>query len=207
MMRQQSFKFKYKEYFEILLTLSITLMIQCSFVSCKHNKADAIAEKYTPDSVPSMISFNDTVVYSDSGRVKLIIETPEIIIFDKAKDPYTIFPNKAYMEEYDSLMVVKTKLWADTIWNYNRKKLWKFKGNVRIEKDDGKIYESDELYWDESKDKIYSNKPVMIHEPNKATIRASKFESNQNMTDRIFFGTRDGELYISDKSQQKEDEK
>lgn len=166
--------------------------------SCSKKDDHKKHPKYSPETVPSMIGYDDTIVFSDSGRIQFKVMASEIIVFDKAKDPYTLFPNKAYMEQYDSLMHIETKLWADSVWNYSKQKLWKLRGNVRIEKNDGKVYESEELFWDENNDKVYSNKQVMIHEPNKATIRALKFESNQAMTSRTFYSSRDGEIYISD---------
>lgn len=193
-------------FYELLIGIGLFIILNFS-VSCEHNTEKVKQVGYNVETVPSMVSFGDSILYSDSGRVQIKVIAEQILIFDKAKEPYTFFPAKAYLEQYDSVMTVITKLWADSVWNYNKQKLWKLRGNVKIEKSTGITYESEELFWDELNDKIYSNQYVTIYEPGKGIQRARKFESNQNLTDYTFYQVKDGEYYFLDKSEKTDTEK
>lgn len=183
----------YRLSHQIFIFLSI--LLACTFVfSCKGDK-DKIAEStYDPETVPSVETKNDTIYITDSGRIRFKVIAETILMFDKAKEPFNLLPDSAYLEEYDTLMNVVTTLRADSVWNYTRKKLWKLRGNVKIVNVEGKTFDSEELFWDEKEGKIYSNLYVVINEPNEATIRAYGFESNQSMTEYTFRRVKDSEI-------------
>ena len=192
--------FSVKQMFKYLIICSL-------FYACNNSGNSNIEKVFDPELIPTMVAYNDSILYSDSGRVQVKVIAAEILMFDKSKDPYTLFPEKAYMEQYDSLMNVTTKLWADSIWNFSRKKLWKLRGNVRIIKNDGTSYEGDELFWDEPNDKVYSNKLVTIKDPMRGIIIGTHFESNQNFTQRTFYGPKGSEFYVSEKNEEQSIEK
>lgn len=199
--------FNFTSGFYKALPSIIIFSLICFFISCEQKTEEKTHAGYNEETVPSVISFNDSILYSDSGRVQMKVIAEKIVVFNKAKEPYTLFPNKVYMEQYDSVMTVVTKLWADSAWNFSKQRLWKLRGNVKIIKDNGTMYESEELFWDEAKDRIYSDKFVTIYEPDKGIQRAQKFESNQNLTDYTFYRVKDGEYYFSDKSNEANTEK
>lgn len=176
------------------------LIICCVFLGCNKETDKDMHQPFDPDVIPSMISYNDSILVSDSGYVQYKIQAAEIMIFDKSKNPYNFFPKKAYLEQYDSVRNVITQMWADSIWNFSKEKLWKLKGNVKIFKPEkGESYESDEFFWDEKNDSVYSNKPVTVKDPEIGTVRSLGFKSDINFTNVTFFRSKDGEFYVSDK--------
>lgn len=166
--------------------------------SCGGDKEKKVESTYDAETVPSVTTYNDTIYISDSGRVRFKVLAQTILMFDKAKDPFTLFPDSAYLEEYDTLMNVVTTLRADSAWNYTRKKLWKLRGNVKIVNIEGKTFDSEELFWDEKEGKIYSDLYVEIKDPGEATIRAYGFESNQSMTEYTFRSATDVDIYLKE---------
>lgn len=180
-----------------MLTIFI---VSTFFISCEKEKTGSVDFLYDPETTPTLSTDSVTMLISDSGyiRYKLITQTWDV--YDGADDPYWYFPNKIYVEQYDddTLANVVGIVKADTVWNYTNRKLWKLKGNVYIQNALGETFLGDELFWDERKQKVYSDKYIEIHSPGKGILRGQKFESNQQMTDYKFYKVGGTELYLKD---------
>lgn len=182
-----------------LVVSFILILILCSFLfSCESNKESEIKYFYDKETIPTMRTSDDTMYISDSGRIRFKVIAKTMMVFDKSKTPYTLFPDSAYLEQYDSLMNITTTVRADSVWYYDKKKLWKLRGNVDILNAEGTSYKSEELYFDEPADKAYSDLNVFIKEPNRLTLRAKGFVSNLNMTEFTYRTAEDGEIYVSE---------
>lgn len=190
----------------ILLSIAICGVASFTF-SCSDKKEKVVKSIYNPDSVPTIKTHNDTMYISDSGRVRFKVIAKTLMMFDKAQEPYTLFPDEAYMEEYDTLMNVITTLRADSVWNFNKKKLWKLRGRVNIVNIEGKSFDSEELFWDEQNDRMYSDLYVVINEPGKIAMRAYGFESNSSITNYTFRRATNVDIYINEDKEQQESPK
>lgn len=185
-------------YFIKIYAVFIIALFGLFLFSCDENKKKKVESSYDEETVPSIVTYNDTMFVSDSGRIRFKIMAETMLSFDKAKEPYTLLPDGAYLEEYDTLKNVITTMEADSVWNYNNQKLWKLRGNVHIVNSKGETFDSEELFWDEKEGKIYSNLYVIINRPNEALIPASSFVSNQSMTEYTFRQARDVNLYAKE---------
>jgi len=157
------------------------------FAACKSDKKSSVNLSYDPETIPSMNTDSVNMLISDSGliRYKMITKTWEI--FDQAKDPFWYFPEGLYLEQFDTTFNVVVTIKSDTAWNYEKKKLWRLKGNVFVRNSVGETFASDELFWDQQKQKIYSDKYVEIDRPEKGILRGKGgFEANQQMTEYQF---------------------
>ena len=141
--------------------------------------ADAISEQ---DTLPSMKSLGVSTLISDSGITRYKIVTEEWAIFDKKNPPYWSFEKGVYLEKFDSLFHIDASIKADTAYYYEKKKLWELKGNVQIHSQRGDKFSTQQLYWDENKKRIYSDKFIQIEQEDKA-ITGYGFESNQELTE------------------------
>lgn len=176
----------------------VNLLLCFCLFSCEGKKETELKYLYDGETIPTIRTQNDTMYISDSGRVRFKVIAKTMMLFDKAKEPYTLFPDSAYLEQYDSLMNIITIGRADSVWNYDKKKLWKLRGNVEIVTSEGSTYNSEELYWNQQTDKIYSDQYVIIREPNKVTMKAYGFVSNQSMTEYTYRRAEKAEFYIYD---------
>ena len=152
------------------------------FPACSGNNknlAEAIAEN---DTVPSMKSLGVTTLISDSGITRYKIVAEEWIIHDKKKIPYWAFEKGVYLEKFDTLFHIDASIKADTAYYYEKKKLWELKGNVQILSQRGDKFQTELLFWDEKKEKVYSDKFIQIEQEDKV-IKGYGFESNQDLTE------------------------
>ena len=143
------------------------------------NLAEAISEN---DTLPSMTSLGVTTLISDSGITRYKIVAEEWLIHDKKNPPYWAFEKGVYLEKFDTLFRIDASIKADTAYYYDKKKLWELKGNVQILSQRGDKFQTELLFWDEKKEKVYSDKYIQIEQEDKV-LRGYGFESNQDLTE------------------------
>ena len=163
------------------------------YTACNSKDKDLVDIQFDPELIPSMNTDSVTTLISDSGvtRYKLIAANWQV--FDKAKEPYWYFPEGIYLERFDSLFQVEAKILADSAWNYTEKQLWRLKGHVDIRNMEGEMFLSDELFWDQKNQKVYSDKYIEIKRE-ETELKGYGFESNQEMTDYRIFRPHEGRI-------------
>ena len=143
------------------------------------NLAEAISEN---DTLPSMKTLGVTTLISDSGITRYKVVAEEWLIFDKKNPPYWAFEKGVYLEKFDTLMNIDASIKADTAYYHERKKLWELRRNVQILSQRGDKFQTDLLFWDERKKKVYSDKFIQIEQEDKL-LKGYGFESNQELTE------------------------
>ena len=130
------------------------------------------------------------IIYSDSGKVKVKLTADEIKRFSKVEKPFIEFPKGIDVTFFNDTLGVSAHLTAGYAIYYNEAKLWEARGNV-IARDlvEGKQLNSEELFWDEEKGKIYSNIFSRIETKDGIFYGQNGFEANQNLTWYKLIGT------------------
>lgn len=173
-----------RKYFSVITFFILVLSLV--FISCKKEIKNTVVFVHDNETTPTMLTHNDTMQVSDSGIIKYKVIAKTWEVFDKARDPHWRYPDGFYLEQYDSVFNIVATIKADTAWNYTQRKLCKFKGNVFIHNKKDETFSSDELYWDQRQQKVYSNMPVIVNRPGQMTLRGTGFEANQQMTHYTF---------------------
>ena len=173
-----------------ILSLSITVAVWIMvmfilFPSCKKNEnlADAITEN---DSLLDKRTTGVTTYISDSGMIRYKVITAEWLIFSEVDTPYWAFKKGIYLEKFDTLFRIDASIKADTAFYYEPKKLWELRGNVHIRSQRGEKFDTQLMFWDQGKEKIYSDQYIRIEQPDKI-LTGYGFESNQQMTEYQIF--------------------
>jgi LPS export ABC transporter protein LptC len=177
------------------LLLRLVAMVAAVFlmVSCKEKNENLVAFSYDPELVPSLVTDEGFQLVSDSGitRYKMVYDV--WMVFDKAKEPYWFFPEGLYVEQFTPDFEIESIVEADTAWFYVDKDLLRLKKNVHVENLRGDVFDSDELFWDRKKARVYSNAYIEVQQGG-ARLSGYGFESNQQMTDFRIFRPHDGRL-------------
>lgn len=154
----------------------MVLLLSCS------GKQKAMGEAITErDSVPVMDTRGVTTLISDSGMIRYRILADEWKVFDRKKPPHWSFEKGVYLEKFDTLFRVEASIEADTAYFYTKEELWKLVRNVHIQNLKGEKFDTDLLYWDQKKKRVYSDRFIRIEQPDRV-ITGRGFESNQEMT-------------------------
>ena len=179
----------------VICTMAVLLFIS----SCSGNKkrmGEAITER---DSLPVMDTHDVTTLISDSGVTRYRITTPRWMVFDRKQPPHWAFEQGIHLEKFDTLFNVEASIDADTAYYYNKEELWKLMGHVAIQNLKGERFNTELLYWDQRKQKIYSDRFIRIEQPDRI-ITGHGFESSQEMTIYTIHQT-EGIFYVDEAAQ------
>ncbi len=160
----------------MLISASIMLF------SCKNDLKEIKALTEEHKVYPSQTAQELTIVRSDSAKIVAKIFAKEIKVFSKAEEPYINFPKGLLVESYKNYPEIESSMTANTAIYYNEKQLWHAIGDVVAVNIKGEQLNTEELFWDEAKEIIYSDKFSRISTEDGTFYGKNGFESDQNFT-------------------------
>ena len=184
----QRFLCKTKKY-SITTTTLVVVMLLLFSPACTEKKKNIVEGTFNPDSSYIMRTTDAVTLISDSGVTRYRINAKDWLVFSKAKEPYSYFPEGIYVEKFDSLFIPEASIKADTAYFWDKKSLWRLIGNVEVVTLKNEKFETEELFWDQKKERIYSDKFVRIEKQDQVITGKHGFESNQDMTEYYIFNS------------------
>lgn len=163
----------------------VMLLLFSFYPSCSRDKGEVVTVEFDPESTYTMRTTEISSLISDSGLTRYRVVSPEMLVFDKASDPYYYFPQGIYVEQFDTLFNVQASFKADTAYHWTEKNLSKAIGNVVVVNLDGERFETDTLWWDQDGERIYSDAFMHIVEKSGLDLYGIGFSSDQHMTDWV----------------------
>lgn len=165
-----------------LSLLTLVLVIAVFFMSCRNaNKKEIERFRDQTENLSIERATNVAIRYTDSAKLKALIQTPLLVRYPRKKEPYTEMPKGLSAQFYDNQGGIDSRLSANYGINYEEKKLIKLNDSVRVVNKIGEELRSEELFWDQKEKRIYTNKFVKIIREGEE-IRGDGFESNENFT-------------------------
>ena len=159
------------------MMLAFTLLTACGEEATEHT-APAINPT---DSVSTMTSYGVNTLISDSGVIKYRIVTERWDVNTIRQPNRWEFMKGVFFEQFDEQFHVQAYIQADTAWYFDKQKLWKLRGRVRIRNNNGLVYTSEELFWDGIRHELYSNVFSRVVTPER-TLQGTYFRSDERMT-------------------------
>lgn len=142
----------------------------------------SVVQNVDPEEFPTMRTTDVSTVVSDSGYTRYHLTSDLWLMFDEAKEPHWSFPDGIFMERYDDDMNVEATFRADSATYFSQIRKWRFDGNVRMRNVDGDRFATEQLFWDQQEQKVYSDSFVHIERVDRI-IEGYGFESNEEMTE------------------------
>lgn len=171
------------------ITTVFTVVMLFFITSCGGNDTEVMKTTPKREKLPVLKAANITTIISDSGITRFRITTPEWLVYDKVKEPYWDFPKGIDFERFDEQYNIDANMKSDRARYLQGKLLWEFNDNVVATNIKGEIFETDQLFWDDAKDKFYSDKKIKITQK-KRIIMGIGFESNASLTHYIIRQTK-----------------
>jgi LPS export ABC transporter protein LptC len=135
--------------------------------------------------IPVETSENLTILYSDSGQVKVKIKTPVLERFG-GEFPITELPEGVHVSFYDDRMNENSTLTAGYAIRKDAEQIMEARHNVVVVNSKGERLNTEHLVWDEKSQKIQTQEFVKITTPDKI-IHGKGFEANQDFTQYKIF--------------------
>lgn len=95
--------------------------------------------------------------YTDSGKIKAILVSPKMLDYSNAKYPFTEFPKGVHVTLYDENQK-KSFVDADYAITYAKTDIIDLQGNVKITSNDGKLLQTEQLYYDQKNEWFFTEK-------------------------------------------------
>lgn len=134
-----------------------------------------------PEDAPQAIGRGINLKYTDSGRVVANLRSDLMRDFSNKEFPYQEFPegvSVVFFDEEDN----KNTVTANYGVVYEETGLIDLQGNVVIITSDSTRLESDQLYWDQNLNWVFTDRPNTIQFQNGAVNRGEGFDSNQEFS-------------------------
>mgnify|MGYP005838508021 CR=1 FL=1 len=147
--------------------------------SCE-NEMSTIQSLTQSDTLPSESARNIEVKYTDSGRLKAILQSPKLLKYD-GDDPYMLFPDGIHVFFYDSLENLVSEIKSDYAINREKKQLMEVRNNVVIlDHENEKELYTEVLFWDQKERRIFNNAFVTIKEDGRI-LHGDSMRADENL--------------------------
>ena len=165
-----------------LLSFLFVLVAAAFFLpACREEKKVDVASRLNPERMPTMSTENVSTLISDSGITQYKIVSPLWLVYDNADTPYWSFPKGLYLRKYDPLFRVIATVAADSARYFKNMRLWRLDGNVELTKAPKDLFLTQQLFWDERRQEIYSDSFIHI-ETTTHVLEGHGFISNDKLT-------------------------
>tara|TARA_B100000575_G_scaffold291597_1_gene297921 strand:+ start:1139 stop:1615 length:477 start_codon:yes stop_codon:yes gene_type:complete len=137
--------------------------------------------------VPAGLTENFNLRYSDSARIRAILNSPKNIDFTNQDFPFSEFPDGLEIEFFDKNNQ-NTFIQSNYGIVYHLTKMVSLSGNVKIISSDGSSIESEQIYWDPVQEWLFTDKDVILSGDD------YKIQANTLDADRSFKLLKTGQL-------------
>jgi len=169
----------------ILFGTAVMLLLSC------RNDIETINALATELRVPDQIAYDVETVFHDSGIMQGKILAPEINIFDNEEQPYTEFPQGLQVFFYDTAGQTTASITAGYAIYFQDDRIWEARNKVVAENNVERAkLETEQLFWDEANQKIYSEKFSAITNADGVFYGQNGFDANQDLTNWTLRGSR-----------------
>jgi len=121
------------------------------------------------------------ILYSDSAKIKVKIAGPTMLYHLDRKSPKQEFPDGVKVDFFDPMQELSSVLTAKYCIRLEQKQQVLVRDSVVWKSVNNEKLETEELIWDEKKEKLLSNKFVVITRPEEI-IYGHGFEANQDFS-------------------------
>ncbi|MFD0837351.1 LPS export ABC transporter periplasmic protein LptC [Mariniflexile aquimaris] len=157
----------------------VTIFLVTMFFSC-NDSFKQVQKMGISDNEPVGVAENINLKYTDSGRVTANLLSPKMLDFTNRDFPYNEFPQGITLYIYDEENKKSTVI-SDYAIIYDATNLIDLQGNVVITTADNRILKTEQLYYDQKREWLYTNKPVTFSSE-KDIINGNGFDSNSKFT-------------------------
>lgn len=163
------------------LAVSAVAALVVLFSGCKEDGKLGVASRIDPKKMPTMSTVNVSTLISDSGITQYKIVSPLWTVYDEVDTPYWNFPKGVYLQKFDRKFNVIASVAADSAKYFRLQNLWRLDGNVELHKEPGELFLTQQLFWDQRRNRLYSDSFIHIESPTRM-LEGYGFESNDRLT-------------------------
>jgi len=148
-------------------------------ISCKNNFKE-VQKIGVSENEPVGIAKDISLKYTDSAKLKAHLISPKMLDFSNRDFAFNEFPDGVHLTLLDD-QGKKSTVVSDYAMVYNQTNLIDLQGNVVLTTHDGNVLNGEQLYYDQIKSWLFTNKPVKFNTKDQI-INGNGFDSNMDFT-------------------------
>jgi len=164
---------------KILIFLASVLL----FSSCEEKVKPSIIQ-LPREQIPAQESWNATITFSDSGRIRTILKANHIMVFQEQE--VTILNQGFRVDFYNEAGEHTSFLIADSGRVIEKNKNLEAYGNIIAVSNEGTKVETSRLFWDNERGKVRSDAFVKVTSPNEI-LQGYGFEADQDLKNYVVY--------------------
>jgi LPS export ABC transporter protein LptC len=143
-----------------LNAIAALVIIASGVISCE--KKIGTIEKIDILTLPALTVRDFETVYTDSGKIQMILSAPLMESYDKSDPKYSEFTSGINVYFHDGHSKPVASVTAKYAKYTDTKNLWELKDSVVAINEAGEKLETEQLFWDQKKALIYTDRFVKI---------------------------------------------
>ena len=151
---------KPKKTIKLFIYIAVLFAGTALFFSCRDNID--IINRSISETTPTQTVQNFVTSYSDSAILKLRMEAPYMEYYGKMEEPYSEFPEGIRVSFFEGIDKPSGSITARYGRYYEKTGLWEVRDSVVAINEKNEILETEQLFWDDPGEKIYTDKYVKI---------------------------------------------
>ncbi len=180
--------------YKYILQSIVTVFTVTLFFSCKNNFKE-VQKIGISENEPIGIAEQINLKYTDSGKVQTNLISDKMLDFSNRDFGYSEFPEGIVLHLFDDENQ-KSTIVSDYAIAYNETDLIDLQGNVVLTTHDGKRLNAEQLYFNQKKEWLFTNKPVKFAD-NEQIMNGNGFDSNMDFSTARVLETK-GFVYLDE---------
>ena len=172
----------------------VTVIAVTMFFSCKNNFKE-VQKIGILDAGPLTVAENINTKYTDSGRIKSILQSPKMNDYSNREFAFIEFPESVDLTIFDTDQN-QSNIVADFAIVYDETDLIDLRGNVVLSTHQKDTLFAEQLYYDQKRQWLFTNVPVRFRTKNEL-IDGNGFDSNRDFTNAQVLEVT-GKIYIDE---------
>ncbi len=166
----------------ILAAISMAGLLCSAFSSCGGEQKQTLDITVDPELTPTMLTHDVSTLISDSGITRYHITAPVWYVYGESKSPRWTFPEGVFMEKFNDSLKREATVECDSATYFEKRRLWRLDGNVRIKNIQNERFLTEQLFWDQRSQRVYSDSFIHIERQDRI-IEGYGFNSNDRLTE------------------------
>ena len=166
---------------ENIFLISVFIIIAATVMSC--DKSIDTVPKTDILTLPSITEKNLKTVFTDSGKLQLILTAPILEQIENTDSPFTEFKSGIKVLFYNGHKDPVGSVYAKYARYTDSKSLWELRDSVVVLNEENEKLETELLFWNQQKGLIYTERFVKITTKDQI-IQGTGFESDTRLTKR-----------------------
>ena len=124
---------------------------------------------------------NFTMKYTDSGKIKAILVSKQMLDFSNIAYPFTEFPKGVDVTIFDN-NAKKSYVVSDYAISYSQSDIIDLRGHVKVTSQDGKVLETSQLYFDQKREWFFTEQKCRFTSGPENVFYSNGFDANKDLS-------------------------